>query len=87
MPKFIAVHTLPQTEAEIMEVVKSLPQQIPAGITWKQTYCDFDEHKFFCEWEAPNKAAIEQVFKTVNMPYDAIYQVRVYDVATAKMEP
>ena len=86
MPRFIAVHTLPFTEADMKKQVENMPK-LTAGLKWKLTYCDFADHKFFCEWEASNKAAIEQYFKTVNMPYDAIYPVRLFDVAKKKIEP
>ena len=85
MAKFMAVHTLPKpaSEAEAMLQAKNFPK-FPAGFEWKMTYCDFDSHKFFCEWEAPSKAALEQVFKGMNMPYDAIYSAKKFDVAKAK---
>ena len=86
MPRFIAVHTVPLTEADLKETAKKI-SDLPAGITWKRTYCDFADNKHFCEWEAPNKEAIEQVFKAQNMPFDAIYPVQLFNVATAELEP
>jgi hypothetical protein len=80
MPRFIAVHTMPLTEEQLMEMLKNLPA-LPEGTTWKQTYCDFEDGKFFCEYEAPNKEIIEQGFKASNIPYDAVYPVRIFDVA------
>ncbi len=60
--------------------------KFPAGFVWKQTYCDFTNHKFFCDWEAPSKEGLEQFFKSQNMPFDAVYPVEVFDVATKKIE-
>ena len=87
MPRFIAAHTVPFGEEDLIKAAKSMPSQLPPGVTWKLTYCDFADGKFFCEWEAPNKEAIEQVFKTANLPYDAVYPVRLLDVAKAELEP
>ena len=86
MPRFIAVHTAPFTEEQLKATTKDMPSQLPAGVSWKLTYCDFADNKFFCEWEAPNKEAIEQVFKAANMPFDAVYPVRLLDVAKAELE-
>lgn len=85
MPRFIAVHIMPFTEEQMKAAVKKLPK-FPKGTSWKLTYCDFADNKFFCEWEAPNKEAIEQIFKAQNMPFDVIYPVRVFNVAKAKFE-
>ncbi len=79
MAKFIAVHTMPMTEEQLMAMLKNLPP-LPEGVSWKQTYCDFTDGKFFCEYEAPNKEIIEQGFKSLNLPYDAVYPVKVFNV-------
>ncbi|OGO21452.1 MAG: hypothetical protein A2144_03340 [Chloroflexi bacterium RBG_16_50_9] len=86
MPRFIAVHTLPYTEAQFMEMLKQPMPKPPRGVAWKQTYCSFADHKFFCEWESPDKEAIEQTFKAMNMPFEAIHPVRLFDVAKKKLE-
>ena len=83
MPRFIAVHTAPFTEEQLKAGAK---EALPAGVSWKLTYCDFDDNKFFCEWEAPNKETIEQGFKARNMPFDAVYPVRLFNVAKAEFE-
>jgi hypothetical protein len=82
MPKFMAVHTLPQynSEAQLIEYAKT-HTDFPAGFAWKQTYCDFASHKFFCEWEAPSKEALAEGFKGLKLPFDAIYPVKLFDVA------
>ena len=86
MPRFVAVHTLPYTEAEFMEMLKQPMPQYPPGVNWKLTYCSFDDHKFFCDWEAPNKETIEQIFKGMEMPFDAIYPVKLFNVAKMGFE-
>jgi hypothetical protein len=84
MAKFLAVHTLQMTQEQFMSMGQEAMHKIPKGFTYKLTYCAFDEHKFFCEWDAPSKEALAQGFKTLNMPVDFIYPVKVYEVATGK---
>jgi hypothetical protein len=79
MTMFMAVHTMPVTEAQALEMAKNM--KLPAGFTWKQTYCDFPGQKFFCEWQAPNKDALAKYFQEIKMPFDAIYPVKLFDVA------
>ena len=85
MPRFIAVHTAPWTEEQLPEIQKAAGS-LPPGISYKLTYCDFDDGKFFCEWEAPNKEAIEQIFRSMNAPYDAVYPVRLFTAAKMGFE-
>jgi len=88
MPRFIAVHTMPMTEEQWKERMMSGEKPaFPPDVAWKTTYCDFADGKFFCEWEAPNKEIIEQIFKAQNMPFDAIYPVRLFDFAKMTLEP
>jgi hypothetical protein len=87
MPRFIATHTMSVSEEAIVKMAKEeAPKFSEMGLTWIRTYCDFDNNKFFCEWEAPNKEAIEKLFKETNSPYDDIFPVRLFDVTTAKLE-
>ena len=90
MARFMAVHTLPYTEAEFVDVMKGASErlsQLPPGVTGHRTYCDFADHKFFCDWEAPSKEVVEQIFKAMEVPFDAIYPVRLFDVAKLELEP
>jgi len=84
MPRFIAVHSLPYNAEQTVATAKSMPEQLPPDVFWKLTYCAFDDNRFFCEWEAPDKEAIEQIFKSTQVPYDAVYPVRLLDVDKAK---
>jgi len=83
MPRFIAVHSGRFTEEQLKTLAKGAR---PEGISWKLTYCDFADKKFFCEWEAPNKEMIERHFKTTKMPFDRVYPVRLFNVAKAEFE-
>jgi hypothetical protein len=87
MQRFIAVHTLPGfTEEQLVGLVKSHPP-FPQDVICRWTYMNFEEHKAFCDWVAPSKEAILAWFKETNMPYDALYPVRMVDWALREIEP
>ncbi len=87
MPRFTATHSIPFTEGALIKLAKEEAPKFPeTGVTWIRTYCDFDDNKFFYEWEAPAKEAIEKILKDLNILFDGIYPVRIFDVATAKLE-
>jgi hypothetical protein len=83
MARFMAVHTAPLTEEALKALAK---EKRPKGISWKLTYCDYADNKFFCYWEAPNKETIEEVCKAKKIPFDAVYPVQLFNVAKAKLE-
>ena len=86
MPRFIAVHSMPMDEPTFVKYAKEEAPKFPeTGVTWIKTYCGFDDQKHFCEWEAPDKGAIEKIFTELSIPYDGLYQVRVFDVPSAKL--
>lgn len=81
MARFMAVHTLPYTEKKWKEDMKTnseMLSKLPPGVSYNSTYCDFADGKFFCDWEAPNKEILEQIFKMQKMPFDAIYPVKLF---------
>jgi hypothetical protein len=84
MPRFIVVHSMPYNEEQITATAKNMPSQLPSDVSWNLAYCAFDDERFFCEWEAASKEAVEQVFKSTQVPYDAVYPVRVLDVDKAE---
>ena len=84
MARFIVAHSDVFSEEQLKEMAK---KPLPEGISWLRTFCGFADSKAFCEWEAPSKAAVEQVLQQVNVPYDAVYPVRSFDVPTATLEP
>lgn len=84
MSRFIAIHTMPMNEEQFTKAIKAITIQPPKGVSWKQSYIDFKAGKFFCEWESPAKEPIEEYFKTIKMPFDAVYPVRLYDVGKGK---
>jgi hypothetical protein len=83
----IVFHSVPFTEEALIGLAKEeAPKFKEAGITWIRTHCDFDDNKHFCEWEAPNREGIEQIFKRLDIPFDGIYPVKIFTVATASFE-
>lgn len=84
MPRYIATHTAPFKEEQLKGLADT---PLPEGLSWKLTYCDFDDNKFFCEWEAPNKEALAEAFKANNVPFDEIYPVKLFNVAKKELEP
>ena len=80
MPRLIAVHTLPDaTEEAFRKALSDGKPAYPPGVDWRLTYCAFDDHKFYCEWDAPDKETLKGVFKQQNTPFDAIYRVKLLD--------
>jgi len=87
MARFVAEHKLPlSTEAEFLAFTKQMKPKIPKGFSWKLTYCDFSNHKFICEWEAASKEGLAEAFKTNNVPFEAIYPVKLFNVAKMGFE-
>lgn len=89
MTRYIAVHTIPVTEEKWKEDMKAASEklsQLPPGVKYNLTYCGFSDGKFFCDWEAPNEEIIGQIFKNMEMPYDAIYPVKLFNISRMDFE-
>lgn len=90
MPRFLAVHTVPpMTEADYMQQGKGLMEkmsQLPPDTKFNLSYCDLAGGKIFCDWEAPTRETVEQVFKMIEMPFDAIYPVKLFSMAKMAFE-
>ena len=83
MPRYIAAHTMPIAE----EQLQALAQKAAApGVKWIRTFCGFDDNKHFCEWEAPSKDAVKEALAQESIPYDGIYRVQIFDVASKTLE-
>lgn len=83
MLRFIAVHPIVFGE----EQLKTLAQEpIPEGVTWKSTFCAFDDNRSYCHWEAPSRDAVTAIFAKYEIPYEALHEVRLFDPATGELE-
>jgi hypothetical protein len=72
------------TEEQFAEMGKAMQPKVPKDLTYKLTYCAFGDHKFFCEWDAPSKKTLEEGLKSLNMPFDGVYPVKLFEMATGK---
>ena len=95
MPRFIVVHTMTLDEQSLKVLAKEaltvFAKEVQSAgesskVAWRLSYCDFADNKFFCEWEARNRGELESVFQVMDMPYDAIYPVRLFNVAKGDFE-
>jgi hypothetical protein len=87
VPRFIAVHTFPFTVEQALKGFEDLAARpLPPGVSWMNTWCDFDGHRFFCEWDVPSREALAEAFRVNEVPFDAIHPVRHYDPATRTLE-
>ena len=83
MPRFMVTHTMPLAEEQLQAL--SQKSSLP-GVSWIRTFCGFDDNKHFCEWEAPSKEPVKETMARENIPYDAIYRVQTFDVASKTLE-
>ena len=83
MPKFIAVHPVAYNKEQLAPLAK---EQLPAGVDWGSTWCAFGDNKSYCEWNAPDKAVVEAIFKQYSIPYEAIHEVQRYNPKTGDFE-
>jgi hypothetical protein len=87
MPRFIATHSVPFTDEVLKKLAREeAPKFGQAGVTWIKTFCGFSSQRHFCEWLAPNREAIEKIFKDLSIPFDRLDEVTIFDVKKAKFE-
>ncbi len=86
MPKYMAIHTLPEPMAN--EDVTPLAKKVAANATfdayWVGTQVQLNDEgkvlRFICEWNAKDVASIKEVFNKVpELPYDGIYPMAKLD--------
>jgi len=83
MLRFIATHP----GAFSFETLQPLAKEpMPEGVTWKATFVAFDDNRTFCHWEAPSMEDVLAIFAKYEIPYDAIYEVRLFDPVSGTME-
>lgn len=68
MPRFLVVHTMPLTEEEWVEAVKALAAQLPEGITYELTYCNFPAASSFAIGRVPARRCSERFFTLQRFP-------------------
>ena len=83
MPRFIATHPVAFSDEQLRPLAK---EPLPEGVTWHSTFCAYAEHRAYCHWEAPTKEALAEIFKKHDIPFDSIWEVRLFDPATGQLE-
>ncbi|MDA8204366.1 MAG: hypothetical protein M0Z49_16740 [Chloroflexi bacterium] len=84
MLRFIAVHPVVFSEQQLQPLTT---EQLPQGVTWHSTFCAFADDKSFCHWNAPTKQTLLDLFAKYEIPYEAVYEVRLFDPAIGRLEP
>ena len=86
MPKYMAIHTLP--EPMETEAVAPLARKVAANATlnayWVGTQVQHNDKgqvvRFICEWNAKDVKSVENVFSKVpELPYDGVYPMSKLD--------
>lgn len=77
MPHYMVTHSKQISEAFLKETAKALSE---AGYVCNRIYCDFEDNKFFSNWEAASKKDLEEILKQLEISFDDIYPVRVIDI-------
>jgi hypothetical protein len=83
MLRFIAVHPVVFSEEQLQPLTM---EQLPQGVTWHSTFCAFADDKSFCHWHAPTRQTLLDLFAKYEIPYAAVYEVRLFDPATGRLE-
>ena len=85
MPKFLAVHPMP-SPASVEDVtsggkkVKSLCTKDAYWVgSWGQLNDQGKIVKIFCEWNAKDRKAVEDLLKNVEMPTEGVYPMMKVD--------
>jgi hypothetical protein len=83
MLRFIAVHPVVFSEEQLLPLTM---EQLPQGVTWHSTFCAFADDKSFCHWHAPTRQTLLDLFGKYEIPCEAVYEVRLFDPATGRLE-
>lgn len=78
MPRFIAVHPGSFKEEDLAGLAQRRGE-MPAGVTWRCSWCGTTDGVTYCDWESPDAASIVGVLDAFQVPYEAIHEVRYFD--------
>ena len=86
MPKYMAIHTLPEpmeTEA-VTPLARKVAENATLDAYWVGTQVQHNDKgqvvRFICEWNAKDVKSVENVFSKVpELPYDGIYPMSKLD--------
>lgn len=79
MSRYLGLHTLPGFSKEMLAQTTPALEALSAGqesdTVFVRAYSAFQDGKVVCEFEAPSKDALANVFGALGFPYDEIVQV------------
>jgi len=78
MPHYMVTHSKHISEQFLKETAKALTD---AGYVCNNIYCDFEDNKYFSDWEADSKEEMQKILKQLEISFDDIYPVRVIEIA------
>ena len=81
MPKFV-VTLKPMAADQVMTACSSVLQAAGEGLKMDWAYVDDDTHQPLCCWDAPDRAAIEDLFKRAEQETESIRNVKVFKSPT-----
>lgn len=85
MPRFIAVHPIAFKEDDL-RALAARREELPSTLNWHSCFVAASDHVTYCDWEAPDKQMLTEVFEAYGIPFDAIHEVRRFDPAAALLE-
>ncbi|MGH7539748.1 MAG: DUF4242 domain-containing protein [Gemmatimonadota bacterium] len=80
MPRYIIERTVGSLTPEELQAAGRKSNEVLAGmegIVWIRSYYSDAEGKIYCEYEAPNPAAIREHARRAGLPADRISEVKL----------
>ncbi len=85
MSRFIAVHPTAFKEDDV-RAFAARRDELPSVLKWHSCFVATGDHVTYCEWEAPDKEMLAEVFEAYGVAFAAIHEVRRFDPATALLD-
>jgi hypothetical protein len=83
MPRFIAVHPGSFKEEDLVGLAQRRAE-MPAGVTWRSTWCGTADGVTYCDWDAPDAQTISGVLESFQVPVESIHEVRYFEPDAGK---
>ncbi len=82
--RFVAVHPVAFPEEQLAPLAR---EPMPDGVLWHDTLISYGDMKTYCQWEAPTRQTLADLFLKYGIPVDEIHEVRRFDPAAGRLEP
>jgi hypothetical protein len=76
MPKFLTVHNETGVDRVVLESRWTEISQHPEA-DWHMTLYNLDLGRRYCEWDAPSREALEEIFRALGIKWTDIFEVEV----------